>query len=691
MPDILYFDCETYSETPIKNGTYAYAASSELMLATYAVNDSPVRVWDATAGGPIPEDLLGYLNDPDVIVKAHNAMFDRNALRLGNLKIEVPIRRWRCTMVKALAHALPGSLDKLCEVMKVGEGLAKHKEGRKLIQLFCKPMPKNSKLRRATRETHPEQWQQFIEYAVSDIEAMREVDKLLPSWNYQGLELEHYFLDQEINDRGYLIDLELAEGALRAVDKEQASLKDQVFAATDGQVSSATKRDPMLAHILEYYGIALPDMQAATLQRRIDDPDLPEGLRELLAIRLQATTTSTSKYKSLLKAVSANGRLCGTIQFDGASRTRRASGRTFQPQNMPSRGLLPEDQIEVGIEMLKVGNADVVFSDVMALTSSAIRGCIIAPPGRKLVVADLANIEGRDQAWLAGESWKLQAFRDFDAGIGHDLYNLAYAKSFGVDPASVTKKQRAIGKVQELALGYEGGVGAFMTFAAGYGIDLEELAKQAWEALPEDLKDEADSFYDWLVGKKDGNTFGLSREAFVTCDTFKRAWRQAHPNISALWRELGDTVRKAINHPSRTFDCRRFKIRRDGNWLRIGLPSGRALCYPSPQVGDDGAISYMGVNQYSRKWERIHTHGGKLFENACQSLARDVLYDAMPRIEAAGYEIVLTVHDEVICETPDSEEYNPAHLSALLSENPVWAQDMPLAAAGFESYRYKKG
>lgn len=690
MTNTLYFDTETYSETPIKNGTYVYAASSEVMIATYALNDGPVQLWDATTGEPMPFDLRGWLDDPDVVVKAHNSMFDRNVLRLGNLQIEVPIRRWRCTMVKALAHALPGSLDKLCGVLGVGEGEAKIKDGKKLIQLFCKPMPKNSKLRRATHETHPEEWKRFCGYAVSDIVAMRACDKKLPDWNYSGQELELWFMDQMINDRGFLIDLDLANGALKAVDKEQASLKDQTLLATDGQVTSATKRDQMLAHILEYYGIDLPDMQSATLERRIADPELPEPLKELLRIRLQATTSSTSKYKALVKAVSADGRLRGTLQFDGASRTRRDAGRVFQPQNLPSRGLLPDYQIDVGIELLKEGNADAIFENVMKLTSSCIRGCLIPSPGKKYVVADLANIEGRDAAWLAGEDWKLQAFRDYDAGTGPDLYKLAYAKSFRINHLEVDKNQRAIGKVLELMLGYAGGVGAFMTGAAGYGFDIEELGILAYDTIPADVMQEADDFYIWLTEKKNGNAFGLSRRAFTVCDSLKRLWRAANPAISSYWKELEAQIVAAIQNPGVTFTARRVKVRRDGMWLRIGMPSGRALCYPSPKVDDDGKISYMGMHQYTRKWQRIHTHGGRAFENICQSLARDVLFDAMPNIEAHGYEIVLRVHDEVVTEAPDSPEFNPDHLSSLLSTNPPWALDMPLAAAGFEGYRYRK-
>lgn len=363
------------------------------------------------------------------------------------------------------------------------------------------------------------------------------------------------------------------------------------------------------------------------------------------------------------------------------------SGRLFQPQNL-ARPTLKQKQIDMGIEALKAGAADLIFDNVMELCSSAMRGCIIAPPGKKMVVADLSNIEGRVLAWAAGEDWKVQAFRDFDAGTGPDLYKLAYGKSFNVDPASVTKDQRQIGKVQELALGYASGVGGFVTFASAYGIDLDDLAVKVLAVAPGWAVEEARSFYEWIVKKKN-HTFELAEDAFVACETVKRVWRNAHPMTVSFWRELEDTVRLAIDNPGETMPCRALKVRRDGQWLRVGLPSGRALCYPSPRIVD-GTVSYMGVNQYSRQWARIRTYSGKLVENAIQAIARDVLACNMPKIEAAGYAITLTVHDEVLTEAPDTDDYGHEHLSSLLAANPPWAPDMPLAAAGFTSYRYKK-
>lgn len=698
-----YLDTETFSAVPIKHGTYRYTQSCECMVVTYALGrTAPVRVWDVTAGEQMPEDLAYILDDPDEIISAHFAMFDRNVLRYA-LGRDIPIRRWRCTMTRAMWHGLPGSLDILGTIFKLPEDKAKLKTGRRLIHLFCKPQPKTAKIARANRETHPAEWAQFLEYAKGDIEAMRAVDAKLPTWN--DAELDAYHLDQKINDRGICVDVGFAEAAIRAVEREQRRLAADVHRRTAGAVQSATKRDQLLAHILTAYGIDLPDLQMATLERRINDADLPVELRELLALRLQASTTSTSKYKALVRSVSDDGRLRGTLQFSGAQRTRRWAGRIFQPQNLARLDLeviagelrcsVKEAEARAleyltdGIAAINADVADLFYDNVMALAANAVRGTIIASPGRKLVIADLSNIEGRDAAWLAGENWKLAAFADFDRGIGADLYKVAYSKAFKIAPADVGKDQRQIGKVMELMLQYEGGVGAFITGAATYKIDLEAMADAAIESIPDNVMDEAVGMWEWTLKSK-RSTFGLSQRVFTVCDALKRLWRYAHPEIVGTWADLRENCQQAIWSPGKAFAFRRFVAVREGNWLLLKLPSGRCLCYPSPRVADDGAISYMGMNQYTKTWSRIGTYGGKLFENACQAVAGDVLKHAMPAMEAAGYEIVLTVHDEAVTEAPDTPEYSAKALAGILATVPKWADGLPLAAAGFETDRYRK-
>ena len=689
----LYLDLETYCTVPIAHGTHAYAEKAEVMLLAYAVGEDDPQVLQFP--DEIHSDrwaqLRATLDEPSVRVVIHNSHFDRTILRHA-MGVVIPTSRIHDTMVQALSHGLPPSLGQLGEVLGLPADKAKDKDGKKLIHLFCKPLPDNWILRRATATTHPAEWERFRAYAANDIVAMRECHRRMPSVNNTPTERALWELDQTINDRGVSIDLGLARAAIVAVAKAQVDLKQQAQDITGGAVRSTTQGAALRLQILEQFGVDMPDLQMGTVEKYLADPAVPEALKELLEVRLQASSTSTKKYQTLINGVNSDGRLRGTLQFNGAARTGRWAGRLFQPQNLP-RPTLKQPMIDAGIEAIKAGIAGMVTDNVMELASSAIRGTIIASPyklmGRKkLVVADLANIEGRVQAWLANEGWKLQAFRNFDAGIGPDLYKLAYSKSFGVRPEDVTKDQRQVGKVQELALAYAGGVGAFVTFAGAYGIDLDAMAAKVLPLAPELVVEEADRFFEWTLREK-RSLFSLSDDAFVACDTLKRVWRYAHPNITDYWKRLQTLVKQALGTRGIEYVDLGLRVKVTKTWLLITLPSGRVACYPAPQIKNE-AITYMGVDQFTRKWTRIQTHGGKLFENLVQAIARDVLAHSMPLIEAAGYKIVLTVHDEIIAETPDSTEFNAEHLSALMSTPPAWAADMPLAAEGFETYRYRK-
>jgi DNA polymerase len=680
----LYLDLETYSKTPITHGTHAYAADAEILLVACAWDDEPVQVLDYANNEASVTALMANLTLPNVTVVIHNSHFDRTVIR-HVWGLDIPTTRIHDTMVQALSHGLPASLGMLCEVLGLPADKAKDKDGKRLINLFCKPQGVNRKIARATRDTHPGEWERFKAYAASDIEAMRAVMERMPNYNMSQTEMALWQLDQRINDRGVAIDMDLVHAAIRAVDRAQGDLTAQALELTDGQVANTTQGAALRLHILENYAVDMPDLQMATVEKTLA-LDVDPALKELLRVRLQASSTSTAKYRVLARGTSADKRLRGLLQFNGAARTGRWAGRLFQPQNLP-RPSLKQEAIDAGIEAMLAGCAHLTTDNVMELASSAIRSCIVAPFGKKLVVADLSNIEGRDQAWLANEEWKLQAFREFDEGIGPDLYKLAYSKSFGTTPDKVTKDQRQVGKVQELALGYEGGVGAFATFAGVYGINLDELADKVLENAPQGLVTAADNYFAFVIKEKRPR-YGLSDDAFVACDVLKRAWREAHPNITGYWAQLKNAVIRAINMRGSTVVTLGLKIT-STSWLRIVLPSGRSLVYPQPKL-IDGAVTYMGVDQFTRKWTRISTHGGKLFENLCQAVARDVMAANMPRIEAAGYQIVLTVHDEIIAEAPDQPEFNADHLASLLATNPDWAPDMPLAAAGFETYRYRK-
>lgn len=690
----LYLDLETYNGTDdlIRCGSYRYAETAEITLISWAFDDGPVSVCDLTTPwSKLPDELSHALCCPGTVIVAHNGgQFDR-------LIQGTPVGRWYDTMVQALSHSLPGSLATLCDIFRLPQDQAKMKEGRQLVLFFCKP----HKGVRHTRESHPEKWAQFIEYAGRDIVAMRELHKRMPTWNYchplmadgqnpVGVrEWEAWVRDQQINDAGLRIDTDLAEAAILAVNAEKTRLKAESVALTDGQLESTSKRNVMLGYLLAEYGVDLPDLTASTLERRVTDESLPLPLRQLLANRLQMSTASVAKYQTLMRSINRDGYLRGYIQFNGAGRTGRMSARRFQPHNM-ARPSISAAEADLLIDAVKAGlDLELVCDNTMQALSDLLRGCIIAPEGQKIVAADYSNIEGRLVAWLCGEEWKMQAFRDFDAGTGHDLYKLAYAKSFGVPPESIDKQQRQVGKVQELAFGYRGGVSAAVTFALVYGIDLSEMAELALANGDPRLIREAEDFYRWALGKKMPLALSLGRDTFAGIDVVKRAWREAHPETAQSWLDIETLVKRAITtgHPQQWGHVR---FEKKGNWLRAVLPSGRALCYASPQVDDKGKISFMGMNQYSRKWQRQQTHGGVLLENMAQAIARDVMIEAMPRVAEMGYHTRLTVHDELVTYAHDLPQYSVEELSYAMTINPPWAEGLPLAAEGFEHYRYRK-
>ena len=688
---LVYMDLESFNEEPISNGSHKYAETAEILLWGYAIGDAPAKVWDCTAEPEMPEDLaeaLQMCRDGRAMSVWHNGMnFD--SVVLEHCGYGIPVESVIDTMVIAYQHGLPGALGDLCDIFGLAKDVAKDKDGRRLVQLFCKPRPANCKLRRATRISHPEDWARFVNYCRLDVEAERELYRRLPKINCTPHERALQLLDAKINRRGMLMDVELAKAAIDCSEEVKDDLKRRTREQTRGQVDSANQRDALLDYMRTEYGVDLPTLTKAEVEKRVQDDSIPEPVRELLALRLLTAKNSVQKFKAIVNAVGQDGRLRGCLQFRGAARTGRFSGRLFQPQNLP-RPSLSNDEIDCAIQLAKDGFIRDFYDDPMHVLSNCLRGEIIAPEGKKLVVADYSNVEGRVLAWLAGEEWKIKAFKDFDAGHGHDLYKLTYGRTFNVAPEKVTKKQRQMGKVLELALGYGGGAGAFVTFARGYGIDLHDMAKAVRGSIDPSIWREAVDAYDYFV--KHDRVVCLDREVFIACDAVKRAWRRANPHITAFWRDLGAAVRAVLACPSHVEQVRNLKVARSATNLLIRLPSGRCLCYPMPRPEDcsSDSFSYLGVNQRTRKWERIESYGAKCVENAVQAVACDLLCDALLRLETAGYETVLTVHDEAITEAPDTDEYNIGEMIRIMTELPQWAKGLPLAAAGFESYRYRK-
>lgn len=730
----LHLDFETFSEADLKKvGSYAYAEhpTTEVLICTYAFNDEPVKVWDCTDGSDMPGDLhraLRRLVKPNSRIKMvwHNgSMFDRLIMK-HCWGFDIPVSNTIDTMIWAFRHALPGSLDALCEVLGVSADNAKDKRGKALIQRFSKPTPKNYKIRRYTAETHPDEWALFIKYAVSDITAMREVFHKLPRWGNSEFEDRVLELDQLINDRGFKVDVALAEAAIEAVEKHKAQLQEEAQRKYGG---SLTGKDflPILRELAPAHRIH--NAQKSTLNDLLADDDLPDDARTIIEMRLGAASTASTKYNPLLLGRSSDDRRRGCLQYGGAKRTLRWAGKGFQPQNL-ARGYYHDDELDKGISALLKGRAHRRF-DVAKLTASTVRSCIIPEAGHKFVVADYSNVEGRGLAWLAGEETALDTFR-----AGLDIYCVTAGKMFGMDPDDIKKnfkEIRQIGKACELGLGYEGGVGAFVTFAKNLGLDLIEMAKTMDGTFPDHIWAATARGYEWAriqeakrpphPGEKDDRpSYILDKKVWRTCDAIKRMWRESHPETVAFWRDLKDGILAAVRNPGREFWAGAH-LRRNGErairiwrtvefdssgrkvpgwWLCVELPSGRILSYPgigvsvTKETDEDGRVNtnvrikYQGENQLTRQWTTLYTHGGKACENIVQALCRDLLAYAMINVELGGYPIVLSVHDELVCETPDTPGYTVHDLEKLMCALPEWAEGFPLVAEGQELKRYAK-
>ncbi|QBQ80618.1 putative DNA polymerase [Escherichia phage vB_EcoS_WFI] len=757
----LFLDTETYSGVDLKKaGAYAYAEhpSTEIMICTYAIDEGRVQTWDATESPTMPRELRKALRQVTrkkaKIVMANGLLFDRLVIR-EKWGIDLPVSQIEDTMIMAFRHALPGGLDMQCQVLGVDAEHAKDKAGKALIKRFCKPTPKTYKIRRYTRETHPEEWAKFLRYAALDIIAMREVYWRIPDWGNSPKEDEILRIDQLINDRGFYVDVDLANAAIKAVQVHKEELKEEAWELFGGKL---TGNDflPILRDIAPAFTIH--NAQKSTLNDLLEDPDFPDEGKVLIEMRLGASSTASTKYNPLVNGLSADGRRRGCLQYGGAKRTLRWAGKGFQPQNL-ARGEYSDDHegkikrregesdvsfwvrshmLTNGINSLLRGTAHWAY-DISKLTASTVRGCIIPAKGKKFVVADYSNVEGRGLAWIAGEKTALMVFK-----AGRDIYCETAGKMFGLDPDYIKanrKDLRQIGKACELGLGYGGGVAAFLQFAKNLGLDLYAMADVMKGTFPDHIWAAAKRGYEFArineakrppkPGKKDERpTYILPKNVWLTCDAIKRMWRESHPKTVAFWAELEEAVLCAIRNPGKaywaganvrpdgkkalkivrtkakhdpTFDEERDDPNAAGWWLKVELPSGRIMSYPgialsvTTEIDEDTGkkrtstrIKYQGENQTTRQWGFQYTYGGKLTENIVQALCRDILAWSMPGVEAAGYEIVLSVHDELITEVPDTDDYTTEELCALMCDLPIWAKGFPLAAEGDIMYRYRK-
>lgn len=685
----LWIDTETRSAVPIKRGTAKYATGVKVTVLAWATNDAEVTVCDMTNQVEVAMLLPIFLSELAAADElwAHNAEFDRSVLEEESWWPETPWTKWRCTQALARMHGLPGGLDKLCYIFQLSIEDAKDASGKSLIQVFCIPKKDGTY---NDRHSHPKDWATFLSYGGQDVVAMRVVYRKLPKWNATARMWKLWHLDQRMNAKGVAFDIELSEAAVKATTRAKKRMAERTEDMTLGLVEATTQRNRLLRYMADY-GVDLPDLKADTVERRLNDDNLPEHIKELLRIRQQASKASTAKYQRVLDC-HVMGRMRNLLLFCGAARTGRFAGRIFQPQNLP-RPKHKRWEIELAITLFKLDGIDLYDPDeVLGFGSSCLRSLMIAGPGKKLCVADLANIEGRIMAWIAAEAWKLEAFALYDAKLGPDLYKVAYARAFHILAEMIADEgddRRQIGKVMELSLQYYGGVGAFCTMAETYRLNLEKLHESAWPTIPDTVK--KITAERWLKAKKRRKTYGLEEHIWRTCEALVFLWRKAHPGIVNFWAEIEQAVKLAVAKPDTPAIKvgKMIEVDRRGNWLRIRLPSGRYLCYPSPRAGS-GETSFIGVNPYTKQWGRISTYSGKLAENIVQAIAADILFDGLLAADEAGYDPILSVHDELITEPANDDFYDDVGLSKLMVNSSPWTAGMPLAAKGFTGQRYRK-
>lgn len=747
---VFWLDIETYSDVDLKKaGLYAYVESPafEIIMFQYAIDDGPARVVDCTdlSAGPLLGRLLQFMQRPDVYIPAHNMVFERTCIEKawGYL---IPIERSHCTMVQAFLHGFPGKLAVLCDVLPVPDTMKKLDTGTKLINRFCKPAPGNHKADRYDKYSHPDEWNQFLEYGKWDIISFRAMTQFLPNINCTPRAIKQWHLDQRMNRYGFKVDTELMHAGVKAAAKFKTSIIDE-FQALIGQQIKPSQRAKVLEH-WQAEGVEIADTKKETIQRYLNDnDDINPRHEQMMRLMLLNNKTSTSKYKAMVPKVCKDGRYRGGLQYAGAARTRRFAGRGFQLQNLPSRGIPERSVILDYIERVKRGDDTSDLGDTMLLASAAIRGLVVASDGKQMAVADLSNIEGRIVAWLAQEEWKLEAFTAYDRGEGADLYKITAASIIGGEPEDIDKSNRnAFGKVPELACGYAGGVGAFQTFAEGFGIAMTDYKHIIDATVPPSYHVKAalnwDSF-GYKNGKpdfRDTMTADEWKQEWLISETIKLAWRDRHPATRGLWRELELCVKQALEWPGEVVELNSGLLNVQSTtlagvpWLLIQLPSGNYLTYcrpewkkekfvyyddlgnksdvkilaPSPEGleaqewfwdkhGDivpeaekkTGGLSYENLNDRNQ-WVRTHSYGGKLLENICQSVARDIMVENMELIEAQGWDLMFTVHDEVIGERTYDEKFDHDKFTQTLARQPAWARGLPLSAEGDFTNRYGK-
>lgn len=649
----LYLDFETFSDVDIgKCGAFKYMESSvfSILLLAYAFDDDPVTLVDLASGEPWPPEFLGALASPEVVKIAHNAAFERAAL--ARVIGYQPPELWFDTMILAGVCGLPMSLDAAGKALNLPEDQAKMKEGKALIRYFCqpcKPTKANGGRDRNLPEHAPEKWQTFRDYCARDVETMRTIHNALTQWTPDETEHRFWCLDARINEKGIRIDRDLVTRAI-AMDlksKEELTAKAIDLTGLDNPKSVSQIK----TWLFDQEGKEFPSLNKKVIADVVSELKTDEAKR-FMEIRSELSKSSTAKYEAMLRSACADDHCKGCFQFYGANRTGRFAGRLVQLQNLPQNHLEPLADIRQLVRDGHYSTLTAVFGGVSRVLSELIRTALIPEDGDQFLVSDFSAIEARVIAWIAGEQWRLDVFKN-----GGDIYCASASQMFHVpvEKHGVNGELRQKGKIAELALGYGGGIGALRAFGADkMGMTEEEMQE--------------------------------------TVDL----WREASPRICALWKDLERTaIRCVVRGGTQVAPMSGARFDKEQGVLWMTLPSGRRIAYWGAEYGESRlhpgrkTLTYMGVDQTTKKWSRIETWGGKLTENCVQATARDCLREAMLALDEAGYDIRAHVHDEVIVTEPIGGR-TVDEMSEIMGREIPWAPGLPLRADGYATAFYKK-
>ena len=654
----LSIDIETYSDLDIKKvGGYKYAENAEVLLFAYAWDDEPVHIVDLTAGETLPDDVLAALTNNTITKCAYNAQFERTVLShfLHQMDPTAPFEfldpeGWSCTMVHALTLGLPGSLDMASKALRLADDKAKMSVGKQLITYFCKPCKPtkvNGGRERNLPEHAPEKWATFRDYCVRDVVAEREIRRRLSNFPMRVGEQKLWELDQRINDRGVGIDAQLVS---EAIDFD-ADFKGRVIShakALTGLPNPASGEQ--LKRWIEreegFFPASITKDNLPELMMQVQKPEV----KEMLHLKQLMSKTSVKKYEAMSRARCDDGRVHGLLQFYGANRTGRWAGRLVQVQNLPRNSMAELDDARALLRGGDTESIEMIYAHPLDVLSQLIRTAFVPRDGYRFIVADFSAIEARVIAWLAKEKWRMKVFAD-----GGDIYCASASKMFGVpvEKHGINGHLRQKGKIAELALGYQGSIGA-----------LKAMGADKLGLSDEELREIVDS------------------------------WRKASPHIKQLWYDVDAAALEAVR------ECRAVTLHHGVAFsyrkgiLFLHLPSGRKLAYVRPKIEiepefDREGLTYEGSEQTSGKWTRLRTYGGKLVENVVQAIARDCLAVAVTRLEAAGYQIVMHIHDEVVIECP-ADACDLTNVCRIMGQPIDWAPGLILTADGYITDYYKK-